>query len=321
MGIPMAAFTLAGHQAQGLVSSMGAFTALYLAGASRADRMRVLPPVGAGFVVASLLGVVAAGHVWWTDSCLIVAATLACLLSFSVSLGPPGPMMFVFVTGVSGHMATPTSQGGAGMESATIPLLIAAGALGAYLVVIAPLALPLLPRSGGLPARLRFQSLDPASLIVAGRVVLAVTIASLVAIPFGIGHAYWAVMVAGVVLQVTPSLRYTTMRTVHRVLGTLIGVAAFGLVALLEPAGLVLVILVAGLQGAVEVVVARNYGLGLIFITPLSLAIATAGNVSSVGEVVSDRIIDTLLGATIALAVLAASRWLGHRLAIPALES
>jgi uncharacterized membrane protein YccC len=156
-----------------------------------------------------------------------------------------------------------------------------------------------------------FTALYLASTIVAVRVVVAVAVASIAAIPIGIGHAYWAVMVAGVVLQVTPSLRHATVRVVHRVVGTLIGVAAFGLVALIAPSGLALILLVA----------ARNHGLGLILITPLSLAIATAGNVNQVGTIVTDRIVDTLLGAAIALAVLGAGAWLGRRLTIPALST
>jgi uncharacterized membrane protein YccC len=97
-------------------------------------------------------------------------------------------------------------------------------------------------------------------------------------------------------------------------LGTLLGVAVFGLVVLIEPTGLPLVLLLALLQCIIEIVVTRHYGLALVFITPLSLTISTAGNMSGARAVVSDRIVDTLLGAIIALVVLGVSEWLlAHR--------
>jgi len=66
------------------------------------------------------------------------------------------------------------------------------------------------------------------------------------------------------------------------------------------------VVIVALLQFAIEVVVARNYGLALIFITPLALMISgTDDPIVLAGE----RIVDTLLGAFIALVVLWTGEW------------
>lgn len=71
------------------------------------------------------------------------------------------------------------------------------------------------------------------------------TIATLVTVPFKVSHAYWVIMVAGVALQVSHSLRFTTIRVIHWVLGTLGGIALFGLLALGEPEAYGLVILLA----------------------------------------------------------------------------
>lgn len=68
-----------------------------------------------------------------------------------------------------------------------------------------------------------------------------------------------------------PTLRTQVVRGAHRFLGTVIGLAvAAALVYLPLPTVAVLVI-VAALQGATELLVARNYGTALIFITPLAL--------------------------------------------------
>jgi hypothetical protein len=52
----MASIALAGHLSLGLIASLGAFTALYGTTMPLRVRLRALPFVAAGFVVASVLG-------------------------------------------------------------------------------------------------------------------------------------------------------------------------------------------------------------------------------------------------------------------------
>jgi hypothetical protein len=317
LGLPLALFTLAGHQSAGLVASMGGFTALYYAALPRVDRLRVLPLVAAGFAGASLLGVLSATGAWWTIACLVFVALLACFISFGIRMGPPGPMMFVLVSGVCNYMAAPEALERASRERFDIPALVAIGAISAYLVSMIPLFIPSLRRrEGDAPAfrsLIRFSRPDRINTFIASRVVVAVLIASLLSVPFSVGHAYWVVMIAGVSLQVSHSLRHTTVRVIHRVLGTLLGIAVFGLVALADPSGMWLVLLLASLQCIIEIVVARHYGLALIFITPLALTISTVGNPSDTPAIINDRIIDTLFGAAIAMVVLwTSARWLNR---------
>jgi hypothetical protein len=60
-----------------------------------------------------------------------------CTIAFGVGLGPPGPMQFVLVAGVSGHLAALTRFNTASFDVFAIPALVAAGAFSAYLLVIA----------------------------------------------------------------------------------------------------------------------------------------------------------------------------------------
>ena len=75
--MPLALFTLAGHQSLGLIAVLGAFTALYCPNLRLSERLTALPPVAAGFVLASGLGVVCAANAWLTIACLIFVAVLA----------------------------------------------------------------------------------------------------------------------------------------------------------------------------------------------------------------------------------------------------
>ena len=314
MGVPLAAFTLAGHQSLGLIAVLGTFTALYGANLPLAERVIALPFVGAGFVVASVFGVLGSATAWLSVASLVLVAVLASSLAFRVNLGPPGPMQFVLVAGISAHVAAPASLGGASLSGALIPMLVAIGAVSAYLLVIAPLILPLVRRHGGTGVRLRqafsFAPLDQETTIITARVVAAVTAAGVVSLPLGVNRAYWVVMVAGAVLQASHVRRLTVIRTVQRVLGTVAGVILFALLTWLQPSGLWLVGVLALLQFAIEVVVGRNYGLALIFITPLALTISTVTGTDDPLGLAGERIRDTLLGALIALVVL----WISERI-------
>lgn len=311
-GGPLAAFALAGHASAGLVAALGAFTALYGASLPPAGRLTVLPWVGAGFVAASALGVLCAGGPLLAAAGLVAAALVAGPLAFRVRLGPPGPMMFMLVAGISGHVAGP---GGAAMGGPLVPALVAVGALAAYALVIAPLALPSVRRQGTGPpggaGALAPAPLDREARIILARIVAAVALAGLVSLPLGVNRAYWVAMVAGSVLQASHVRRLALVRIAQRVLGTVLGLGLFGVLAWARPGGVWLAGTVALLQFAVEVVVARNYGLGLVFITPLALTISAAGGGDDPLWLAGERVGGTLLGAGVALAVL----WAGDRAA------
>lgn len=106
----------------------------------------------------------------------------------------------------------------------------------------------------------------------------------------------------------------TLTRAAQRLIGTLVGVLAFALLLRLDITGAWLVLVVAGLEFMIELVIAKNYGLGLLFITPLALIISTANVPGDPLGLVRERVTDTSLGALIALLVLFAGEWLRRRM-------
>ncbi|GAB2778445.1 FUSC family protein [Hymenobacter latericoloratus] len=318
LGLPLGLFTVLGHQGWGLQAALGAFTALYGASLSRRDRMDLLPLVAAGLVLASGLGVACTSSLWLSNASLVVVSAVACVVALGFRLGPPGPMMFVLVSAVSAHLARPKELGGAGLPGLPLVGLVAVGAALAYLVIIAPLLLPSVRQRHGPPSGLRVLyprfKLDREAALMALRVVVAVLITSLVSSPLGAHRTYWVVLSAVAVLQASASRRLTTIRAVQRMMGTLLGIGVFELLTLKQPSGLWLVALLMLLQAATEVVVARNYALALLFITPMALLNSTAGHPGNTLISVEGRVFDTLLGATIALLLFWLSEGLVRRL-------
>jgi len=320
IGIPTIGFALAGRAELGLLASSGAFLALYLTTRSRRDRAAKLPLLALGFVVAAALGIAASGSTVLGLIVLFVVAAASAILCLGFNVGPPGALFFVLVAGVSGHVAGPTELDGGNVDGWLVLGMLALGNLIAYLVVLAPLVRPKARAAdAALPREpMRFE-LDDTIKIILTRLVIATGIAVLVTAPLGIHRAYWVVVAVVAILQNGHRLRLTALRGVHRVLGTLVGLGLFALISLASPSGIWLALLLMALQFVVELVVIRNYGLALVFITPLALTIAAQAGTSDVGVIVGERFSDTLLGAVIATAVLLAAlglmRWRGRKAA------
>lgn len=313
-GLPVLLFMLAGERQLALTTTLGSFTALYSPQLKYSERIRVLPLVGAGLLLASLIGVAFAGNLWLTILGVMIVAAASCLLILGLEVGPPGPMMFILVTGVSGYLSTPADLGGVGVPPSVVLLCVAAGAVSSLLVVAAPLLVPSVRRRQGPPRPLGTlfgnMAFDHASRWIAFRVLAAVFVASAVSPPLGITRAYWVVLAAVAILQASHWIRFTLVRALQRFLGTLGGVLVFLLLALFAPEGLWLVLVVVILQFMIELVIAKNYGLAMLFLTPLALFISTAGREGSELATAGERVGDTLFGAVIAVVVLLLGEWL-----------
>jgi uncharacterized membrane protein YccC len=116
-------------------------------------------------------------------------------------------------------------------------------------------------------------------------------------------------MVAAVVpLSVAP-LRQQLVRGLHRILGTAAGLVLAALLLASAPLPvLVLVLLVAALQAATELLVVRHYGVALVFITPLALLLTQVADPLPTGALLQSRIVETLLGVLVGLAVAVLTR-------------
>ncbi|MET8433169.1 FUSC family protein [Streptomyces sp900116325] len=137
-------------------------------------------------------------------------------------------------------------------------------------------------------------------LIPALRMVLGTGLAGGTALLLGLGHGYWAAISAAAVLH-SINVRTAAQRTVQRTLGTVAGLMlALGVLAA-RPEPVVLVLVLVVLEFMLEYVVARNYGLGVVFLTPLALLLSDLAAPSPAGALVQDRALSSVLGIVIGL--------------------
>ncbi|ARZ66455.1 membrane protein [Streptomyces albireticuli] len=156
--------------------------------------------------------------------------------------------------------------------------------------------------AGPSPARSRRRRLRSPLVPVAVRVAAGAAAAGWASLALGVGHPYWAVVTAASVFQANTALSW--QRALQRVLGNLLGLLLF---ALLPPAvrtghaatALLTVVLLIG----AEALIARNYWLASVCVTPMALLLTEFGGGHPARELIGDRWTDTLIGAAVGLLV------------------
>ncbi|MEV6362211.1 FUSC family protein [Nocardia asteroides] len=140
--------------------------------------------------------------------------------------------------------------------------------------------------------------------VTAVRVAVACASAGTLDAVIGSAHPHWAILAALIVLQTGSDRIRAKVRGIHRLVGTLIGLALFGGLAQLSPTGYELIAILAVLQFATELFVPRNYAVAAVFITPMALFAGGAANTSDLGGLLNDRLVETVIGVALAVSAL-----------------
>lgn len=318
VALPLVILWLTGHVAWSTYAVFGAFTCLYGRSEAHPARLRMQFQAGA----AQVLGVTAGAAIgcspdrsWLAVPVVAACASVGSLAADRLHWHPAGPLFIVFgAAAVGSHAATPGQ----------IPLALAVAAGAALLAIVIGTA----GRLGGLlrPVPGLMAPADgPETLQTraawqwaqAARYGVAVLAAGAAATALGIGHPYWA-MVAAVVAVTGADTTARLTRAVHRIVGTLAGVLlAAAILAPHLPVG-ALIVIIGVLQFATELMVGRNYGLAVLFLTPLALTMGTLVQPVSTSVLLHDRAIETILGAATGIVIsLAAHRTPARPAAVP----
>jgi uncharacterized membrane protein YccC len=147
-----------------------------------------------------------------------------------------------------------------------------------------------------------WRRLGPGSplLPIALRTAVGCALAGYASLALGVGRPYWALVTAASLYQANVTLTWS--RGVQRVVGNLVGVLAFAVivpVAHLGHAALILCCL--ALAFGAEALIGRNYWLGSVCVTPMALLVTEFARFQQPGELMLDRIVDTLVGALLGI--------------------
>ncbi|WP_329131835.1 FUSC family protein [Streptomyces sp. NBC_00670] len=149
---------------------------------------------------------------------------------------------------------------------------------------------------------------------IALRTALGCALAGAAALALGVGRPYWALVTAASLYQANVTLTWS--RAVQRVVGNVLGVLLFAaIVPLAHLAPVALVLCCLAFNFAAEAFMGRNYWLGTVCVTPMALLVTEFARFQQPGELIADRVLDTLVGALVGFvaAVAVTNRRAGDR--------
>ncbi|TXJ76359.1 FUSC family protein [Streptomyces lavendulae] len=150
---------------------------------------------------------------------------------------------------------------------------------------------------------------------LAARTALGCALAGYASLALGVGRPYWALVTAASIYQANVTLTWS--RGVQRVVGNVLGVLAFAALApLAHLSAVALVLCCVALNFGAEALMGRNYWLGSICVTPMALLVTEFARTQDATELMTDRVVDTLVGALVGFvaAIAVTNRRAGDRL-------
>ncbi|MEU0390846.1 FUSC family protein [Streptomyces chartreusis] len=149
---------------------------------------------------------------------------------------------------------------------------------------------------------------------LAVRTALGCVLAGYASLALGVGRPYWALVTAASLYQANTALTWS--RAVQRVVGNVVGVVVFAAVVPLAHLGqAALVVCCLAFSFGAELLISRNYWLGSVCVTPMALLITEFAGYQKPGELMTERLVDTVVGALVgfAAAVAVTDRRAGDR--------
>lgn len=301
VSLPLAVVVATGHADLSAYAVFGSLTSVYGKRLRVEPRLRAQVISGVLLLTAITIGVLAGVPGDGPLASVVgmgFVSSLGYLATRRFGLLPVPSLFLVFAAGTLSSVPHTWGDLPIGLSIATV-----AGALGIILGRVTAAIETQEPRPD--PLTTDFRSLLSAPGVRTNLVAyaLAPALAAALSSAFGLGHFYWSAVAATAPLAASSSAaRYA--RAGLRMAGTLIGILiAFGLLTL-DPPPLVLVVFVAALQIATELFVARNYGIAVVFITPMALLLGYIADPTPLLPLVRDRIVGTVVGVGIAMLVL-----------------
>lgn len=306
VGMPLLVLLLIGRLDLSVYASFGAFAALYGRLDPPRTRVRMQATAGGILVLSMLLGTLLSALSAPPLASVVVVALLAAavtLFAYRAQWHPPGALFTVFAAGACASFPATAPTFG-------LVLLVGVSSVAWSLLVTTVFVLA---RRGSWR---RPKRTSPPIGAVAWEMTATVGVAALLAGIAGVlfigTHWYWA-MVGAVAAVGGAHVNARLIRGIQRLVGTLVGVLiAAGLLALQLPPWAILVVAVAMQVGA-ELFVGRNYGIAMVFITPLALLMISLASPATPGMLLRDRVLETVIGVAVGTIVAIVSAALRRR--------
>lgn len=325
VGIPVFLGLWLHQPRQAMLAATGAMVILYLPSAGRpvAAWMKRLILCSVGFAICYVAAAASAFHPAAAVPALGLLTILSTVICRWNRIPPPGSFFFVVIASIACNArfhpeAIPTNTAWLLFGSAvscTLAFIYLKCGSGRRLsgdspqpdpvisgsVQSPPTATPATPVSNDSVRNLPPRNL-PAILVEASIIATFVAVSLLTARLLNLENPYWVPISCAAILQ-GGTFRAVWHRNVHRIVGTALGMGLSWFLFPSVPHPMALAITMVTLVFVVEYLVTRNYGLAVIFITPMTVCFAefTSGGVPIHG-LFAVRLLDITLGSLIGAA-------------------
>ncbi|NCT83683.1 MAG: FUSC family protein [Comamonadaceae bacterium] len=295
-GLPIFAGAAHGQLGLGLAGSLGGLVFLHLPATGLAHRMAWLMACAFGMTASHALGMLGHDHPALIVPLLVLITLLVTLVCRFYAAPPPGSLFFVMAAAIGAYSPVHGRDALAQIGAVTLGALLA-------VVIAFVYSLRVAARHGvPAPSPPKQTGFDPV-------VVESVVIAAFVGLSLGAAQAlrlerpYWVPVSCLAIIQ-GASLRAAWTKQLQRSLGTALGLLVFLGIAQLPLNDWSVAALMTGLTLIIEFLVVRQYAVAAVFITPLTLLLADAGQGMALApeRLMQARLVDTVLGALLGLA-------------------
>lgn len=277
----------------GLTASLGGLVILYMPESNVTKRLLVVAVVSFGFIVSYTVGALLGFSETWGPMGVMLFAFFVHWVTTFLQVKPPGNFFFIMIASIA--VCAP-------FHLEEVPLKIGVLSIGtmiAFLLaamhgLLMTTKIPdqkqewILPQ---LPYTRKRESLVM-GLFIGGSIWIAKAM--------DLENPYWVPISCLAVMQGVSS-RLVFRRSLHRVLGTSVGMLIAYVVLLFRPGPLGFILGILLLQFIVEMLIVRHYALAVVFITPMTVFLAEAAHpiVHNPPDLLSIRFFDILLGSVI----------------------
>lgn len=294
VGIPLFVGLAIGKFSSALGVSLAGLVILYLpAQANVVGRMVKLLLCSFGFLVAYTIGLAFSFNPIVSCIAFGVFSTIVHWLSLSFKIAPPGNFFFIMLCALASGMP---------FDLEAIPERIGLVAMGTMLACFLALLNSLIFFKPDIKVEAKRamdnvvvrKDADYIEALIIGFFMLCSLIPGYL---FDLTKPYWIPISCLAVMQ-GASAAHVWRRGFYRVMGTVIGMAFCGIVLSIFKTPLGICIAIMTFQFIVESIVTRNYTLAVVFITPLTILLAEAGNpIADPAELITARVIDVIIGS------------------------
>jgi uncharacterized membrane protein YccC len=293
VGLPLLVGYYFGRLDYSILASTGGLVILYLPSTSLANRMLTLLACSFGFIFSFAVGITFSFNPILSSVVLGLYTLFVHWVARYFAMKPPGNFFFIMLACIAS--ASP-------FDLASIPTrigLIAMGTIFSCLLAFFYSLMMIKKHQGG--SELIYVKKNALANLVESAIIGAFIGGS-----FLVGHLlelenpYWVPISCLAVMQ-GASTRHIWQRSLHRILGTFVGLGLTWLLISQNLTALGICVSILVLQFIIEMLVVRHYGLAVVFITPMTIFLAEAGSAMTADPnvLVYSRFLDIVLGSMI----------------------